>query len=57
MHFYQEDQHKYFKNMDIKDLNEIVAKLGVRIKDLDLVISELHFITKDSLGQNAEIDH
>ena len=42
--------------MDIRDLNSIVTKLGVRTKELDGLVSELTFLTKSALGEHAEIE-
>jgi hypothetical protein len=40
----------------LRDNNKIVTILGIRLKELDSLINELNFITKNSLGENVEID-
>jgi len=39
--------------MDIRDHNEIAIKLGIRMKEIDALISELPFIAKLALGENT----
>lgn len=47
---------KYMKNIDIRDHNEVWQKLGLRLKEIDCLISELPFVTKLALGQEACLD-
>jgi predicted dienelactone hydrolase len=48
LHHYSEEEkeHKYFKQLDIRDVNEIVKKLGIRVKEVGLLIDELQSITQ-----------
>lgn len=57
LHTYDEaGNHKYFKNLDMRDVNGAVTKLGTRVKEIDCLISELSFIAKNSLGQEVPLD-
>ena len=49
-------KQKYLKNVDIRDKNEINKSLGIRMKEIDSLINELPFLTKNSLGDSANLD-
>lgn len=54
LYYKDEYEHdKYYKNLDMSNLNSIIKKLGIRIKELDRLISEINFISKNSLGEKA----
>jgi platelet-activating factor acetylhydrolase len=55
-YFNDKGDHKYLKNMDMRDVNAIVTRLGIRVKEVDQLISEMNFITKGALGNNVELD-
>ena len=44
------------KNFDIRDHNEIMIKLGQRLKEIDSLIEELPFLSKLGLGENTSLD-
>ena len=49
-------KRKYFKNVDMRDVNTMVAKLGIRLKELDVLISELSFLAnKSTLNSEDEV--
>lgn len=37
LHHYEEDsqEHRYFKNVDMRDSNQLKTNLGIRIKEID----------------------
>lgn len=43
LHHYSEEngKHKYFKNVDMRDQNTLLKKLGQRVKELDGLIEEV----------------
>lgn len=40
----------------MRDINSIVTKLGQRVKEIDSLIQEIHFISKNSLGDEVVLD-
>jgi pimeloyl-ACP methyl ester carboxylesterase len=46
----------YFKNMDMRDVNAIVKRLGTRVKELDAFLSELQFLAKSNLNDDITLD-
>lgn len=32
---FNEEDHKYFKNIDLRDYNQIITKLGIRVKEIE----------------------
>ena len=57
LHTYDEKgNHKYFKNVDMRNVNEMVKKLGVRMKEIDCLLSELQTLTKNHLGSEVDLD-
>jgi len=41
LHININEEDKYFKQVDMRDHNTIIAKLGQRVKEIDQLISEL----------------
>ena len=41
----------------MRDQNAILLRLGMRIRELDGLISEITFITKGALGEKVELDY
>ena len=35
LHSVNQEEHKYFKNVDMRDRNQIITKLGVRVKEIE----------------------
>lgn len=37
LHSFNEEgqEHKYFKNVDMRDHNQIITKLGIRVKEIE----------------------
>jgi pimeloyl-ACP methyl ester carboxylesterase len=42
--------------MDMRDLNGMLYRLGMRLRELDGLVSEITFITKEALGERGELD-
>ncbi len=50
-HYESEDKsHKYFKQIDMRDHNTIVKKLGVRVQEIEQLISEIPILVQNNLS-------
>ena len=54
LHYYdQGGKDKYYKNMNILELNSVWQRLGTRQNEIDALINELPTIVKENLGLGA----
>jgi hypothetical protein len=49
-------QHKYFKQVDMRDLNSMIIRLGMRHREIDCLLNELEEITHSKLGKDVTLD-
>lgn len=49
-HYNDKNEHVYYKNVDMRNMNKLVIKLGIRFKEIDGLISEIQGLAKNSLG-------
>ena len=57
LHFYNDNnENKYYKQVDMRNINKFIQKLGIRTRELDGLISELVGMTKNQLANDVELD-
>lgn len=57
LHYYtDQNDSKYFKQIDMRNINKFIQKLGIRTKELDALVSEIQGIAKNQLTQDVELD-
>jgi (2Fe-2S) ferredoxin len=48
LHYYTDkNENKYYKQVDMRNINKFIQKLGIRTKELDGLISEIEGIAKN----------
>jgi cephalosporin-C deacetylase-like acetyl esterase len=51
LHIIEDDTDKYFKQIDLRDHNTIITKLGIRTKEIDSLINEMQILVQNDISK------